>query len=753
MTRPAWLFALMALALPGLGLAAEATAETSPTVAATATAAPVERVEKVQPEVRLHDRIQVIGDAAGVELVPGAAHVISREDLERQGIVDIHRAVRQVPGFSIQEEDGYGLRPNIGLRGAGVERSSRIALLEDGILTAPAPYSAPAAYYSPTMGRIEGLEVLKGASAIAQGPYTVGGVVNYLSTSIPGDRSARIALEVGEDGHQRQHLWAGDSVGNFGWLLEGHRLATDGFKDLDGGGDTGFELVDFTGKLRWMSDPSSTVPQSVELKVGRTDQDGDETYLGLTAADFRADPHRRYAASANDNIEVEHEQISLRWLVSPRPGIDITTVVYRHDTFRLWHKLENLAGTSVSNILSDPDLYASQLAILRGEADSNPGDLRLRNNRREYYAEGIQSVLGWRFESGSVPHQLELGLRRHEDAEDRFQEDDRWQMVDGQLQLTALGAPGSQANRIGSATAWSAFVRDRIELGRLTLIPGVRFESIDLLRRTWTSSDPNRSGDPTLRESTVEVWIPGLGAQWSLAPGSTLFGGVHRGFAPPGPGSAVDVDAEESLNWELGWRSTQNTWRTEVVGFFHDYDNLLGADTLSGGGTGTGDQFNGGAVHVWGLEASLGRRLELGAWQLPLRAAWTFNRGEFQSSFTSGFADWSPRVERGDELPYLPEHQLWLGVGVERGRVVVDLDLSWQDQMRTKAGTDSIPESERIEDRVVADLSARFALPRDLSLVARVRNLTDETYVAARRPAGLRPGLPRTVILGLNWTL
>jgi Fe(3+) dicitrate transport protein len=701
-------------------------------------------------EAKLHDRIQVVGTSEDLDLIPGAVHVIGHEELERQGVVDIHRAVRRIPGFSLQEEDGYGLRPNLGLRGSGVERSSRIALLEDGILTAPAPYSAPAAYYSPTMGRIEGLEVLKGASAITQGPYTVGGVVNYLSTSIPGQRAARFALELGEDGHQRQHLWAGDSGERFGWLLEGHRLATDGFKRLDGGGDTGFELVDFTGKARWTSAPGARVAQSVELKLGRSEQDGDETYLGLSVDDFEADPLRRYAASANDHIDVEHEQISLRWLVSPAPNVDITTVVYRHETFRLWSKLENVAGVSISSILADPNRYSTQLGVVRGELDSAPGDLRLRNNRREYYAEGVQSVLGWRpVES----HQIELGLRWHADAEDRFQEDDRWQMVDGRLQLTTLGAPGSQDNRIGSATAWSAFLRDRIELGRLTLVPGIRFESIDLLRRTWTSTDPGRALDPTRRESTVDVWIPGLGAHWRLSDAAGVFFGVHRGFAPPGPGSAAEVEAEESINWELGWRAQRDGARAEVVAFFHDYDNLLGADTLAGGGTGTGDQFNGGAVEVSGLEASASWSLQLGGWQLPMRASWTFNQGEFQSSFTSSFADWSPRVERGDELPYLPEHQLWLGLGLERGRVAVDLDLSWQDEMRTKAGSGPIAEAERIESRFVTDLSARIALPHQLELVARVRNLFDETYVAARRPAGLRPGLPRTAIIGLSWKL
>lgn len=742
MRRPLLLAALL------LSASAARAAETPP---ATATAA--EPPAEIKPKAVLHDRIQVIGSASDADLVPGAAQVLDLADLERQGAVDIHRLVRQIPGFAVQEEDGFGLRPNLGLRGSGVERTSRIALLEDGVLTAPAPYSAPAAYYSPTVGRIEGLEVLKGASAITQGPYTVGGVVNYLSTSIPTERAAHFRLELGEEGHQRQHVWAGDSGEHFGWLVEGHRLASDGFKHLDGGGDTGFDVVDFTGKLRWSSAPSARLAQSFELKLGRNEQDSDETYTGLTADDFRAAPYRRYAASARDHIEVEHDQASLRWLVSLRPGLDLSTVVYRHETFRLWGKLEGVGGVSIADVLAEPDRFAGQLAVVRGEADSAPGALILRNNRRSYYAEGVQSVLGLGFETRSHAHQLELGVRYHRDAEDRFQEEDRWQMLGGRLALTTAGAPGSHDNRIGSAAAWSMFVRDRIELGRLTLIPGVRFESIDLLRRTWRATDPGRDSAPTRRESTVDVWIPGLGAQWRLGPESTLFAGAHRGFAPPAPGSAAEVEAEESRNWELGWRGRRGGWNAEVVGFFHDYDNLLGTDTLSGGGGGTGDQFNGGAVHVWGLETSFGTSFQLGGWRVPVRTAWTWNRGEFQSSFTSSFADWEPRVEKGDELPYLPEHQLWLGVGVERGRFAVDLDLSWQEAMRTGAGAGPISPEESIEARTTADLSARVRLPKNLSLVARVRNLGDETYIAALRPAGLRPGLPRTLIVGLSWDL
>jgi Fe(3+) dicitrate transport protein len=707
-------------------------------------------------EAQLFDRLLVIGSAEAAARAPGSAHFLGPEDLERQAYSDVHRILRQVPGVNIQEEDGYGLRPNIGIRGTGVDRSQKVTLLEDGVLIAPAPYAAPAAYYTPTAGRMESFEVRKGSGAIRQGPYTNGGALNYVSTSIPGSLHGRIDLSAGDERLRRARASLGDSGPRLGWLLETYQLETDGFKRLDGGGPAGFDLEDYLGKLRWTSRAEARVSQAVELKLGKTEQLGDETYLGLTQDDFDRDPLRRYASSAGDHIATDHEQFQLSYFVQPSERFSLTATLYRNDFFRNWHKLEKVAGTATAAVLADPGEFPDLAAILRGEEDSDPGALAVRNNRRDYFSRGIQAVLAWDLGSDDRPHDLEVGIRLHEDQEDRFQEDDLYQMLAGRRVFDELGAPGSNANRIADAEAVALFIQDTFSRGNWTLTPGVRVERIDLMRRDFGQADPRRTGASLeARANDLTEVIPGFGAEYRLDDSNRLFAGVHRGFSPPSPSSSQQVDAEESINYEIGWRHRAGDLTAEVIGFYNDYDNLLGNDTLSTGGRGTGDQFNGGAVEVTGIEAGLGLSLPAGsAVSLPFRLTYTFTEGEFRSSFATGFSDWAPRVQRGDELPYIPRHQLHAGVSVLGDRWAIHLDTSYSDRMRTRAGSGPIPREESIDARFLVDLKVEYDLSSRFNgrfkVWGQLLNATDEVYVASRRPAGLRPGRPRAALFGVS---
>jgi Fe(3+) dicitrate transport protein len=700
----------------------------------------------------LLDRTRLVGAGGRLATIPGSAHVVTGSDLTGLPTAhgDVHAVLRQVPGVSVQEEDGYGLRPNIGMRGTGVERSSKIAILEDGVLAAPAPYAAPAAYYFPVVGRMEAVEVRKGSSQIRHGPWTTGGVLNVVSSGIPGLLRLDADVAGGEDAARRMHVKAGASYAHAGWLVETYQLATDGFKRLDGAGGTGFDVRDALMKVRLNTSRAARVYQEVELKAGWSDERSDETYLGLTAADFEATPLRRYAASQKDQMNADHRQLALRYLLSAR-GFDVTTTLYRQDFSRNWYKLDAVAGVSIADVLDTPDEHVAELAILRG-ADSDADALRVRANRRDYYSEGVQSAVGLSLPIAGAVHAFEFGLRYHRDAEDRFQHDDGYRMLSGALVATSRGEPGSQANRVSDARAWAFFLEDRIAFGAWTVTPGVRHERIRFTFRDYARGDAERTSATVQRENGVDVWMPGVGVTFAADPSLTLLGGVHKGFGPPGPGAVAETRAEESVNYELGLRWLSGTVQAQVVGFLNAYDNILGAGTLATGESGAGDLFNGGRVDVKGLELSLEYTLATGRpVRLPVRLAYTWTDARFGSSFESDYDAWG-EVESGDRLPYLPEHQLFANVRVEASRWSAGVSATATGAMRTVAGRGPIPVGHGTDAYTILGITGEYELARSTRVFAGVQNLADSRYIVARRPAGARPGLPRTAMLGLRFS-
>ncbi len=715
------------------------------------------------------ERIVVVGQAADVADIAGSADLIDAEELQVHAYEDILRVLRVVPGVNIQEEDGFGLRPNIGLRGAGIDRSQKITLMEDGVLAAPAPYAAPEAYYFPHVGRMQAVEVVKGAGAIKYGPRTQGGSINLISTAVPDTFRALADVRVGDHDSFRAHAFAGGEIAAAGgWALDGlaetYQSTSSGFKNLDNGGDTGFDIEDYVGKLRLRS--TQGLDQAFELKLQYSDELSNETYLGLTDADFAATPFRRYAASQLDQLDAEHSEISGGWFADFDNGLDVGVVVYRTDFARDWFKIDKVnpagtaadsggAGVSISAVLDDPGADAAAFEILRGAPGfvSADGAVLLKHNNRDYYAQGVQAVLGYATTFAGAAHDLDVGVRVHRDEMDRFQWYERFRVDNGTLVRTGADTPGTESNRVDSADAVAVYVQDTITIGRWTVTPGVRFETVDLRRENFGGGDPARTGAGlAVVDNSVDALVPGIGAVYDFDAGWSAFAGVRKGFAPPAPGRA-GAEPEEATNWEAGVRWSDALARVEAVAFYNAYSNILGSCTAStGGGCDIGAQFDGGEVDVTGLELSGGvdvaRFADLPV-SLPVSFAYTYTSAEFQNAFESEFEPWGS-VAVGDELPYIPNHQLSARFGVETDRWGGDVAVSYVDAVRAVAGQGAIPPDQKIEDHVVTDMSA-FVVPRDgVRLTAAVRNVFDDTYAVARRPAGLRPGLPRTVLFGVT---
>ncbi len=599
------------------------------------------------------------------------------------------------------------------------------------------------------------IEVLKGPASITVGPRTTGGALNMVSTPLPSNGYAFNGDVRWGDHNTMDALINGGYGGeNVSWLLETVQASSDGFKTIQGpvGGDTGFDVEDYVGKFQINTDRSAGVYHALIVKAGYTDQTSDETYLGLTDADFAITPYDRYAGSANDVFNSEHEQIQATYVIDPGKSWRGEVTAYRNDFKRNWYKLQSVGGEGLSNVLEDPETFATELGYLRG--DTSPDDaLQVRANNREYYSEGVQGKIEWDLGLGDTEFNLDVGFRVHEDEEDRFQFQDGYRMEDGRLVLTSQGAPGSQTNRVSTAEATALYVATDIRAGRWIFTPGVRYEDIKLVRNDFSTSDPDRGDGPTrVRENNVSAFIPGAGVLYKLTDEWRLLGGIHRGFNPPGPGSSADI--EESTNFEAGVRYDSSSVSFEGIAFFNDYDNLVGTVTEStGGGGDIGDQFDGGKVRVTGLELSAFAQPRWGSIDVPLSIRYTWTaEAEFREGFESDYDPWGD-VQPGDQLPYIPENQFRAQAGLAAEQWRVNLAANYIGEMRTVAGQGAVIPEESIESHVVWDLLGSWNFTEALSAYVKVDNLFDETYAAARRPAGLRPGLPRTAYIGVTFRL
>lgn len=713
----------------------------------------------VETVTTLDEVVIMTNGIKGLEDIPGSAHYISPGEIQQFSYTDINRTLRSVPGINLMEEDGFGLRPNIGLRGTGVERASKITVMEDGVLVAPAPYAAPAAYYFPTIGRMQGVEVLKGSSQIKYGPYTTGGAINLISTRIPDDFSGRLNLLTGSFDTKNLHAHAGNSNKNFAYLVETFQYWSDGYKELDGAGNTGFDKKDYLGKFRVNTNPEAPVYQSLTFKIGQTNETSNETYLGLTGNDFDSNPYRRYAASAEDQMNTKHAQFSLTHLARFSEAFKITTTAYHSDFARNWYKLDKVQDsegnkTGISDLLESPGTFAEGYDILTGTTSSLSDALFVKANNRTYFARGIQGVIDFKFENGEVGHYLDMGFRYHQDEIDRFQWVDEYFMNNGVMQLTEAGVPGTESNRIAGAAAFAAYLQYKVKYNKFTLTPGLRFENIQLEKKDFGKNDPARVGvDLKENRNHVDVFIPGIALDYQHDRYLSVFTGLHKGFSPPGTNEASRP--EESLNYELGVRYTKNALSGQAIAFFNDYNNLLGSDLAAAGGSGTGRLYNGGEVKAKGLEFEISYDLlsNLGhsRFSIPASFIYTYTDAVFENSFASSFGGWGT-VEKGDHLPYLANNQFTVILGLDHRKFNVSLSGKYMDEMLTGPGQGEVPASKKTGAFFVIDASGSYAVHPNVSLFGSVTNLNDQVYAVSRRPAGLRPGMPRAFKTGVKAT-
>ena len=675
--------------------------------------------------------------------VAGSAHKVDEEVLERFELDNIEQVIEQIPGMTTRNEDGFGLRPNIGIRGANSDRSAKITLMEDGILLAPAPYAAPAAYYFPMPTRVTGVEIFKGPAATRFGPHTIGGALNLQTRDIPSQQSTYIDLAGGLRSTYKGHIWFSQNRGRFSHLFEIVHLQSDGFKEIDGGGDTGFDR----SELMWKG-KIATKTGYTQLKLGYAREHSLETYLGLQIDDFYENPYRRYISSAMGDMSWNRTQMEWSWLVHPSSNWTIHSAVYHHFLDRSWTKLNGFRdGTDLHQLLQSPSTGQSAvyLSILRGEEDSLDSDqfLQIGTNHRVFHSFGAQSKLqrksyGERYEST-----FEMGVRYHGDHVVRIHTEDPYMIQNGVLLRSDLETE-TLLDSTARANALAVHLHEDISFSKIHVFPGLRLEMVQGQRK-----DPYAATQDSIVRTTL---LPGFAMLLNVGDWTDAFWGIHRGFSPVAPGQPQEVRPELSWNYEGGFRWNLGKNTLEFVGFFNDYENILGQCSFSGGCNGDtiDQQYNGGEVWIFGVENSIGTNLPIREnLTIPFSMSYTWNQSVFQSDFYSNFPQFGS-VSYGDMLPYLPQHQGSLSIGLQKNNIFdVGLIGTYRSKMLDMAGIfddDGI----QIPDIFLMNAAINVNITETYRIYLSGTNLLNNTSLTSLRPFGARPVAPRQIMVGIK---
>ena len=693
------------------------------------------------------ESVTIIGSTEDARNTPGAVTVISNEDLQKTMDTDIHKILSAVPGVFFRTEDGYGLRPNISIRGTSIDRSAKVTIMEDGVLVAPAPYTSASAYYFPTVGRINQVEVVKGPAAITQGPSTIGGAINLISTPIPESDEGTLIQELGDNGMRRTHAYFGGSSETYGALLEVHDHSSNGFDSIaNAGGTTGFNKFDVMGKFRF-----SVGDHELTLKFIEANEKSYQSYVGLSQASFNKNPRQRYGMTRYDEMDNDASQQTLTYKGS-FGNINVIATTWSNNYHRDWFKVDKANNTKahgvsngINNVISAANSgNANAQAILDGTLAVQ---VKLKHNNRFYTNKGFQLQASTEISN----HDIAVGYRNMEDSESRYQWyecfDQSASGTNSALYACSTGYTGSN-NRLRETEASSFFVSDTITMGKLAVTLGHRSEVYDKTENRWDDGKATRNIPNTAyanKQSSGDHSTSGIGATFNLNDVLKLIAGFHQGMSP-----VFNGDAEQADNMEVGFRFNKGTTSLEAIYFSSDYANLVGTcSNSSGGDCEAGQTFSGGEVDVSGLELSSSMVFTgQNGTSYPVAVTYTSTDAIFENSFSNG--DYWGTVAAGDDIPYIPSSVL----AISAGFVTED---GWKGYIRvadhgSACSTAACDKYQTIDPYSYIDLTLRKSISANLDVYGALENAVDKKDIAARAPEdGARSQKPRTFKLGFSY--
>jgi len=659
--------------------------------------------------VFLLPRIDVVGQTeADVARTPGSVTLVTEEQIDQIQPRSTADVLRRVPGIYIKNEEESAVVSNISVRGL-TAGDYKTLVLEDGVPIQPGIFVGNARYYNPRIQRMEGIEVLRGASSLRYGPNTIGGVINY-QTKTPEDGISVIGRVGSWDTREATvEMGTSSSSGDSRFGIIATRAQSDGFMDR------GYSMSDVMVKAGSAIGDN----QFIGAKFLYYQNDANISYRGLFPDAYKAG--KQFNPAPDDYFLTERRAFDVNHEWEINPDLYLKTVVYWSEMSRDYWRFR--IGSGADATTTNPDGFRVWNYIDE-----------VQGNNRSFERLGAESRLTMNHSAFGIASEAEFGLRlMQEEMEDQTVRADRATPRNPNQPLLR--------NRLDSADSLAFFAQNRFDINeRLSVTAGLRVERYEQKRKDRRTTDSSDTFSNT-------EYMPGIGATYWLNPSAQLYGSVYRAFAPPLVGSVVGggdtpTEAERSVNIEVGVRGGHGSLNYEVTAFQMDFSNQVDP-----GVSGIREPNEGSALHQ-GLEAVLGY--------------------DFGNGFSvDGNVTWVPTAEfredrpgealKGNRLRDSPELMANLTLGYQTGPLQTALLLNYVssrygDGLNTREFTTESTGvwGGRMPSHYTVDLTADYDVNPRFSVFGAVRNLTDEHYIAGLRQ-GIYVGPERSFELGARY--
>jgi hemoglobin/transferrin/lactoferrin receptor protein len=678
--------------------------------------------------------------------------IIDEQRIERELVQSIADLVRYEPGVDVSDQGSRFGFSGFSIRGIG---GNRVRTEVDGVAISDAfsigNFSNAGRDFI-DVESIKQLEIIRGPGSAMFGSNAIGGVVSYV-TKGPEDylkgREAYLDVNAGYNSADSSAV-----AGLTGALRKGEVAALLSVNTRDGeerdnpyADPLDQRSLNVLGRLQYGDVASGGIDLTADFFEASSDSDviSLEEVTDFTAALGFPYVLDRTDVIADDSRRRARISIGQEWLAGAL-GTD----------YLRWRAFWQDSETS-------QDTYEAVDTFIAGRA----GQLeRERSFRFEQELVGIEVNALNDLEILGVPNEIAYGIE--------YEAADTAQIRDGLERDLQTGGTTSQVGPdfypvrdfpVSSSSSFGIYIQDRIDLGRLTLIPALRWDRYELHPQNDAVFAADNPGIEPVRLAD-DQFSPKFGLLWDLKEGWQLYAQYAEGFRAP-PVNDVNVGftnlqfgytalpnselrSERSRGFELGFRYGAEGAMAELSAFTTRYDDFIEA------------------LQPVGFDAA--RQLLI--FQSVNLEEVEISGLEFQGRYSPDFlprgmsVNLSGAYARGENLQTGATINSVAPLNGVFGIEYAALNARWGGRFlaRAAAGTDELDESsgDLLEPAgyVVYDLIGHWRISEKLRLSGGIFNLTDREYTAYVDVQGVpaavlnpnrfqRPG--RNVSLAIDW--